>query len=112
MSNVVSLKKPDLLAERGWNKPENSECVIGFNRPLTQEEWQFFYETAQRTAFLMRGLKGEPEEQASRPRPCGIADPSTRDCQNMKEVGGGMDGERYRCDVCGKSYFLDYDEMK
>ncbi|WP_430439041.1 hypothetical protein [Shinella sp.] len=44
--------------------------------------------------------------------PCGIADPSTRDCENMKEVGGGMDGERYRCDVCGKGYFLDYEEMK
>jgi len=46
------------------------------------------------------------------PQPCGIADPSTRDCENMKEVGGGMDGERYRCDVCGKGYFLDYEEMK
>lgn len=46
------------------------------------------------------------------PQPCGIADPSTRDCPNMKEVGGGMDGERYRCDVCGKGYFLDYEEMK
>lgn len=44
--------------------------------------------------------------------PCGIADPSTRDCPNMKEVGGGMEGERYRCAVCGKGYFLDYEEMK
>lgn len=33
-------------------------------------------------------------------------------CPNLKEVGGGMEGERYRCDVCGKSYFLDYDEMR
>ncbi|MEH3108937.1 MAG: hypothetical protein PGN22_03095 [Agrobacterium cavarae] len=49
---------------------------------------------------------------APEPKPCGIADPSTRDCPNMKEVGGGFDGERYRCAVCGKSYFLDYDEMK
>lgn len=44
--------------------------------------------------------------------PCGIFDPSTRDCPNMKEVGGGMDGERYRCAVCGKGYYLDYEEMK
>lgn len=44
--------------------------------------------------------------------PCGIADPSTRDCPNMKEVGGGMDGERYKCAVCGKGYFLDYEDMK
>lgn len=49
---------------------------------------------------------------AQAPQPCGIADPSARDCQHMKEVGGGMDGERYRCAVCGKGYFLDYEEMK
>lgn len=45
-------------------------------------------------------------------KPCMIADPSSRDCPNMKEVGGGMDGERYRCAVCGKGYYLDYEEMK
>lgn len=33
-------------------------------------------------------------------------------CPNLKEDGGGMSGERYRCDVCGKSYFLDYDDMR
>lgn len=44
--------------------------------------------------------------------PCGIASPSYHDCPNMKEVGGGMEGERYRCAVCGKSYFLDYEDMK
>lgn len=44
--------------------------------------------------------------------PCGLPNPSARDCPNMKEVGGGMDGERYRCAICGKSYFLDYEEMK
>jgi hypothetical protein len=45
-------------------------------------------------------------------KPCGLADPGYQDCKNMKEVGGGMEGERYRCDVCGKSYFLDYEDMK
>jgi transposase-like protein len=44
--------------------------------------------------------------------PCNIPDPSSRDCPNMKEVGGGMDGERYRCAVCGKGYYLDYEEMR
>ncbi|RWP64867.1 hypothetical protein [Mesorhizobium sp.] len=44
--------------------------------------------------------------------PCGLADPSYHDCENMKEVGGGIEGERYRCDVCGKGYFLDYEDMK
>lgn len=33
-------------------------------------------------------------------------------CPNLKEDGGGFSGERYKCEVCGKSYFLDYDEMK
>lgn len=33
-------------------------------------------------------------------------------CPNMKEVGGGFYGERYRCDVCGAGFFLDYEEMK
>jgi hypothetical protein len=33
-------------------------------------------------------------------------------CPNLKETGGGMAGERYDCDVCGESYFLDYDEMR
>lgn len=56
MTNVVAIKKPELLTERGFNRPESCECVIGFNRPLSQEEWEFFYETAQRTAFLMRGM--------------------------------------------------------
>lgn len=44
--------------------------------------------------------------------PCGIPSPSYHDCPNMKEVGGGMEGERYRCAVCGKGYFLDYEDMK
>lgn len=33
-------------------------------------------------------------------------------CQNIKETYSGMDGERYGCDVCGESYFLDYDDMR
>lgn len=44
--------------------------------------------------------------------PCGLERPSERTCPNMKEVGGGMDGERYHCAVCQKGYFLDYDEMR
>jgi hypothetical protein len=33
-------------------------------------------------------------------------------CPNMRCSYAGMDGERYRCAVCGESYFLDYEEMK
>lgn len=33
-------------------------------------------------------------------------------CEHLKCTYEGMDGERYRCDVCGRSYFLDYEEMR
>lgn len=33
-------------------------------------------------------------------------------CPNLYEDGGGMEGEQYRCDVCGEAYFLDYEDMK
>ena len=33
-------------------------------------------------------------------------------CKNMRCTYEGMDGERYRCDRCGESYFLDYEEMR
>jgi hypothetical protein len=33
-------------------------------------------------------------------------------CPNMKETGGGFDGEQYHCDVCGAAVYLDYDEMR
>lgn len=33
-------------------------------------------------------------------------------CDHLKCTYEGMDGERYRCDVCGRSYFLDYEDMK
>jgi hypothetical protein len=33
-------------------------------------------------------------------------------CPNIVEDGGGFEGERYRCKVCGYSYFLDYEDMK
>lgn len=33
-------------------------------------------------------------------------------CPNIKEVGGGMQGEQYDCQVCGRRIYLDYDEMR
>lgn len=33
-------------------------------------------------------------------------------CPNMKCTHEDADGERYRCEVCGESYYLDYDEIK
>lgn len=33
-------------------------------------------------------------------------------CPNIKETGGGFEGEQYECDVCGKRYYLDYEDMK
>lgn len=51
--------------------------------------------------------KGDKSKQ---PPECTV-DKDSR-CPFLKEVGGGMDGERYRCDRCGESYFLDYEEMR
>lgn len=84
----------------------------------------FTFETEERMSVALAALgeaAGWNNDDQSRdtecpglaePQPCGLADPSYRDCPNMKEAGGGMEGERYRCAVCGKSYFLDYEEMK
>ena len=33
-------------------------------------------------------------------------------CEHLRCTYEGMDGERYRCDRCGKSVFLDYEEMR
>ncbi|WP_210386611.1 hypothetical protein [Mesorhizobium sp. 131-2-5] len=44
--------------------------------------------------------------------PCGIVSPSYRDCQNMKEAGGGFEDERYWCAICSNGYFLDYEALK
>lgn len=34
------------------------------------------------------------------------------DCPNVKETHSDMSGERYRCEKCGYSYYLDYEEMR
>lgn len=54
---------------------------------------------------IERGLDG-----VIRPADCTPA--TNHRCPNMKEVGGGFEGERYRCDVCGEGYYLDYEDMK
>jgi hypothetical protein len=33
-------------------------------------------------------------------------------CVHVREDGGGFRGERYVCDRCSFTYFLDYDEMR
>ena len=54
----------------------------------------------------MTDRKGDPSKQPPECHGDGV-----NVCPHLKEVGGGFDGERYRCDVCGESFFLDYDEM-
>lgn len=54
----------------------------------------------------MTDYKGDKSKQ---PEGCKETEGS---CPNMKEAGGGFEGERYRCKVCGASYFLDYDDMR
>ena len=52
----------------------------------------------------MGDRKGDP---AKKPEGC---DGYT--CPNIKETGGGFEGEQYHCDVCGERYYLDYEDMK
>lgn len=54
----------------------------------------------------MADREGDPSKQPLECRQRGAR------CPHLKETGGGMDGERYDCVVCGKHYFLDYDDMR
>ena len=54
----------------------------------------------------MADRKGDP---AKKPEGCQGTEST---CPNIKEVGGGFEGERYSCEVCGEYYFLDYEDMK
>lgn len=51
-------------------------------------------------------------DKTKQPEGCDTSKFTSNPCQNMKEVGGGFDGERYRCEVCGATFYLDYDEMR
>ena len=51
------------------------------------------------------------EEQAAIKLALGCTDPDR--CKHCKEVPStSMDGERYKCEKCGDTYYLDYDEMR
>jgi transposase-like protein len=50
---------------------------------------------------------GDPDKKPQACKQSGIVR-----CPNCIEVGGGFEGERYRCAVCGATYYLDYDEMR
>lgn len=43
---------------------------------------------------------------------CPIGCTPTSGCPNMECTSETMHGERYRCDQCGESYFIDYDEIR
>lgn len=51
---------------------------------------------------------GNPNEQ---PPECKIGEPGGK-CPHLKCTYKGFDGERYRCERCGESYWLDYEDMK
>jgi hypothetical protein len=63
-------------------------------------------------------IEGDPAKQPANCKSVFTPNPETpglgtwSKCPNLKEDGGGMEGEWYRCTVCGKSYFLDYDDMR
>lgn len=86
---------------------ESEEAVL-LRGPEPQHDAEAIIEALQRVHAAAPASAAEPVKVKT----CGLDNPSYHDCTNMQEVGGGMDGERYRCAVCGKSYFLDYEEMK
>lgn len=49
----------------------------------------------------MPDCKGDP---AKKPADC----TSHTDCPYIKETGGGFEGERYDCSLCGEYFWLDY----
>lgn len=49
-------------------------------------------------------------DKAKQPSDCTV-DQNNR-CPNIKCTSETMSGERYRCEVCGESFYLDYEEMK
>jgi hypothetical protein len=59
----------------------------------------------------MSDHKGDPSKQSPE---CQIGKDGVPfpGCPNLKNTYEGMDGERYSCEVCGESFFLDYDEMR
>lgn len=55
----------------------------------------------------MADRKGDPAKQ---PPECTMR--TDGKCPHLKDAGGGFEGERYACEICGERYFLDYEEMK
>lgn len=52
---------------------------------------------------------GDPSAQ---PAECQALGKLKMGCPNLKNTYEGFDGERYRCEVCGESFFLNYDDMQ
>ena len=55
-------------------------------------------------------MADHPGDKSKQPPECKGEHRTT--CPYMKGTYDGFDGERYRCERCGASYFLDYEEMK
>lgn len=46
-----------------------------------------------------------------KPKPCDKGQQHLK-CPTMLSTYDGFDGERYRCERCGQSIWLDYEDMK
>jgi len=65
-----------------------------------------------RNVFKCVLIKGDMMESAENTEVACRTERESWDCKNMKEYGDDMDCERYRCDVCGRTMKLYYDEMR
>ena len=52
--------------------------------------------------------KGDPDKK---PPECNERPGMGGGCPNLEETGGGFEGERYACAICGESYKLYYEDM-
>ena len=81
-------------------------------KSLTRHLDTFKYANDVMTIVQIRELISAPRAENSSPFVEGCPEKHHLKCQNMKCVSETMAGERYRCEVCGESYFLDYEEMR
>jgi hypothetical protein len=52
---IKGVKLTPLVLQHGEHM--NGQVTLDFNRPLTPEEFEFFFETSIRTAYLMQGIE-------------------------------------------------------
>ena len=88
-----------------WISESINKLYSGINQPNSLTE---ALEKMLTDAYNRGVIAGSDVKTLLKPKTCN----DITKCENMKNTYNGFEGERYRCNVCGESYFLDYEEMK